>query len=101
MYNIGSNIIHLILKHLNSFTLTHLIVFDYDILNTRLRETAFLNAGLKITIVDQRGDSPEIVEHQYDGGISEFVTQLNERRNPIHSDVVHIKGMREIEEPEQ
>ena len=71
--------------------------FDYDILNTRLRETAFLNAGLKITIVDQRGDSPEIVEHQYDGGISEFVKQLNERRNPIHPDVVYIKGMRETE----
>jgi DNA gyrase subunit B len=71
--------------------------FDYDILNTRLRETAFLNAGLKITIVDQRGDTTEIVEHQYDGGISEFVRQLNERRNPIHPDVVHIKGMRETE----
>ena len=71
--------------------------FDYDILNTRLRETAFLNAGLKITIVDQRGDTTEIVEHQYDGGISEFVKQLNERRNPIHPDVVHIKGMRETE----
>ena len=71
--------------------------FDYDILNTRLRETAFLNAGLKIKIVDQRGDSPEIVEHQYDGGISEFVKQLNERRNPIHPDVVYIKGMRETE----
>jgi DNA gyrase subunit B len=38
--------------------------FDYDILNTRLRETAFLNAGLKIVIIDQRGDSPEVVEHQ-------------------------------------
>lgn len=74
--------------------------FDYDMLNTRLRETAFLNAGLKILIIDQRGDSPEVVEHQYDGGISEFVSQLNERRNPIHNDIVHIKGMREIEEGE-
>ncbi|SVC03419.1 uncharacterized protein METZ01_LOCUS256273, partial [marine metagenome] len=71
--------------------------FDYDILNTRLRETAFLNAGLKISIVDQRGKKPEVVEHQYDGGLSEFVRQLNERRNPIHPDVIHIKGMREIE----
>ncbi len=71
--------------------------FDYEILNTRLRETAFLNAGLKIKIIDQRGESPEIIEHQYDGGISEFVKQLNERRNPIHPEVVYIKGMREIE----
>ena len=76
---------------------TTITEFDYEILNTRLRETAFLNAGLKITIVDQRGSSPEIVEHQYDGGISEFVKQLNERRNPIHPEVVHIKGMRETE----
>ena len=74
--------------------------FDYEILNTRLRETAFLNAGLKIKIVDQRGGEPEVIEHQYDGGISEFVRQLNERRNPIHSDVVFIKGMREIEDGE-
>ncbi len=74
--------------------------FDYDVLNTRLRETAFLNAGLKITIVDQRGKTAEVVEHQYDGGLTEFVTQLNERRNPIHSDVVHIKGMREVEDGE-
>ena len=72
--------------------------FDYDTLNTRLRETAFLNAGLKITIVDERGKKAEVVEHQYGGGISEFVRQLNERRNPIHPDVIHIKGMREIED---
>lgn len=71
--------------------------FDFDTLNTRLRETAFLNAGLRITVVDQRGADPEIVEHQYDGGIAEFVKQLNERRNPLHSDVVHIRGHREIE----
>ena len=79
---------------------TTITEFDYDILNTRLRETAFLNAGLKITIVDQRGKKAETVEHQYDGGISEFVKQLNDRRNPIHSDVIYIKGMREIEDGE-
>ncbi|MEE2812617.1 MAG: DNA topoisomerase (ATP-hydrolyzing) subunit B [Candidatus Thermoplasmatota archaeon] len=71
--------------------------FDFETMNTRLRETAFLNAGLKITIVDQRSSEPEIVEHQYDGGISEFVKQLNERRSPLHPEVVHIQGMREVE----
>jgi len=76
---------------------TTITEFDFETMNTRLRETAFLNAGLKITIVDQRASEPEIVEHQYDGGISEFVRQLNERRNPLHPEVVHIKGMREIE----
>jgi DNA gyrase subunit B len=74
--------------------------FDFSIMDTRLRETAFLNAGLKIKIIDQREDEPEVVEHHYDGGISEFVKQLNERRNPIHNDVVYIKGMREIESGE-
>ena len=79
---------------------TTITEFDYETLNTRLRETAFLNAGLKISILDQRGKETETVEHQYDGGISEFVKQLNERRNPIHNDVIHIKGMREIESGE-
>jgi DNA gyrase subunit B len=79
---------------------TTVIEFDYEVLNTRLRETAFLNAGLKITITDQRGKTIETVEHQYDGGLTEFVSLLNERRNPIHSDVVYIKGMREIEDGE-
>jgi DNA gyrase subunit B len=76
---------------------TTVLDFDFDTLNTRLRETAFLNAGLKITVVDQRVEPAEVVEHQYEGGISEFVHQLNERRNPLHSDVVYIKGFREVE----
>ena len=71
--------------------------FDFTTLSTRLRETAFLNAGLKITLTDEREDPPATIEHQYDGGISEFVKQLNERRHPLHNDVVHIRGMREIE----
>ena len=79
---------------------TTITEFDDEILNTRVRETAYLNAGLKITISDQRGKDTETIEHQYDGGISEFVKQLNERRNPIHNDVIHIKGMREIEDGE-
>ena len=76
---------------------TTILDFDFDMLNTRLRETAFLNAGLKITVSDMRTAEPEVVTHQYDGGISEFVRQLNERRNPLHPEVVYIQGKREIE----
>ena len=76
---------------------TNIVDFDLTILDTRLRETAFLNAGLGISISDERDDEVETTDHRYDGGISEFVRKLNERRNPLHSEVVHITGNSEIE----
>ncbi len=76
---------------------TNIVDFDLSILDTRLRETAFLNAGLGISIADERDDEAETIEHRYDGGISEFVRKLNERRNPLHTEVVHIVGSSEIE----
>ena len=72
--------------------------FEFDILDTRLRETSFLNAGLTIRITDERGDEPHMVEHCYEGGIAEFVANLNERRNPIHREVVHISGNMDVED---
>ncbi len=71
--------------------------FDYDTLNTVLQHRAFLNAGLLITLVDER-EGGRSDEHLYDGGISEFVKQLNERRNPIHNEPIFIKGSVEVEE---
>ena len=71
--------------------------FDIDVINTRLRETAFLNAGLKINIIDERGDTTVKITHAYDGGLSEFVSQINEKRNPLHENVIHFYGEREIE----
>jgi DNA gyrase subunit B len=62
-----------------------------------LKETAFLNAGLTINVIDERGEETLVSEHSYEGGISEFVAQINAKRNPLHSDVVHLAGEREIE----
>lgn len=71
---------------------SNIIEFDFDELNTKLQHRAFLNAGLRIILIDERGEDPLVVEHHYEGGISEFVRKINERRNPLHSEVVHIIG---------
>lgn len=77
---------------------TTITEFDIDVLNTRLRETSFLNAGLKITVTDERAEEPMVVVHQYDGGITEFVSQLNERKNPLHAEVIHLNGSLDVED---
>ena len=69
-------------------------VFDYEILLTRMREQAFLNAGVKIILTDKReGQEREEVLH-YEGGIISFVEYLNneKRGNPVHPDVIYMKG---------
>ena len=76
---------------------TDIVEFDFDEVDTRVGETAFLNAGLKITIVDQRGSEAHTSEHLYEGGLSEYVSQLNERREVLHDEVIKIKGEKEIE----
>lgn len=76
---------------------TDITEFDFQEVDTRIGETAFLNAGLKITITDEREDSVHTSEHLYEGGLSEYVRQLNERREVLHSDVIKIKGDKEIE----
>ena len=76
---------------------TEVVEFDIEEVNTRVSETAFLNAGLKISIADQRGDESHVVEHLYEGGLAEYVGQLNERREALHADVITIKGEKEIE----
>lgn len=76
---------------------TEVTEFEFDQINTRIRETAFLNAGLKIVISDARGEENHDVEHHYEGGLSEFVRQLNERREIMHENVITIIGEKEIE----
>jgi DNA gyrase subunit B len=69
-------------------------VFDFDTILTRMREQSFLNAGVKIILVDKReGMEREEILH-YEGGIVSFVEYLNneKRGNPIHSDVIYMKG---------
>ena len=76
---------------------TDIIEFDFEEVDTRVSETAFLNAGLRMTIVDERGDDPHTSEHLYEGGLSEYVSQLNNRREALHEEVIKIRGEKEIE----
>ncbi|MGB1365341.1 MAG: DNA topoisomerase (ATP-hydrolyzing) subunit B [Candidatus Poseidoniaceae archaeon] len=76
---------------------TNVTEFNLEEIETRVSETAFLNAGLKITILDSRGEEPHHVEHLYEGGLAEYVGQLNERREVLHADVITISGEKEIE----
>ncbi len=64
------------------------IEFSYDILAARMRELAFLNSGLEITIIDLRTDKKNVFK--FDGGISEFVKDLNKNKKPLH-DVIGFK----------
>ena len=66
--------------------------YDYQILHTRMREKAFLTAGLGITITDDRGEEPVSESMCYEGGIREFVTWCNRNKAPIHSDVIYMSG---------
>jgi DNA gyrase subunit B len=65
--------------------------FDFLTLEERLRETAFLTRGLKISITDERGEGHS-AEFQYDGGIEDFVSYLNENKETIHRKVIFFAG---------
>jgi DNA gyrase subunit B len=66
--------------------------FDYQTLEQRLRETAFLTRGLRISITDERAETAKTREFHYEGGIEDFVRFLNENKDPIHSKVVFFTG---------
>ncbi len=70
-------------------------VYDYETLLKRLREAAFLNAGIRITLRDEREDDVREDIMYYEGGIREFVSFLNMNKTPIHSDVIYMEGTRE------
>ena len=69
--------------------------YDYDILHTRMREQAFLNAGLHIIIEDRRPGREKSDDLRYEGGIREFVTYINKNKTPLHEDVIYMSGEKE------
>lgn len=69
-------------------------VYEYDILRTRLRETAFLTKGLRITLTDDREEKRHD-EFHYEGGVKEFVQYLNRGKTPLYSDTIYCEGERE------
>ena len=70
---------------------TETTVYDYEILRTRLRELAFLNKGLKISIYDEREDDKKD-SFCYEGGLVEYVEMLNKSKNPIHPTIIDCSG---------
>ena len=70
-------------------------VYDYETLHTRMREQAFLNAGLRISTRDERGEDVIFDEMYYEGGIREFVTFINKNKTAIHNEVIYMSGDRE------
>ena len=66
--------------------------YDYETLHTRMREQAFLNAGLRITITDARAGQEQSETMCYEGGIREFVTYINRNKTPLHEEVIYLSG---------
>ena len=74
------------------FTMTE---FDFSTIEHRLRELAFLNSGLTLTLSDVRGVEPKLVEMHYEGGIEAFVQYLDRSKNPLHKPAIVVRGERE------
>jgi DNA gyrase subunit B len=74
------------------------IDFDWDTLNHRLREMAFLNKGLRMIVMDNRikmGEEPKRAEYHYEGGISSYVEYINDTREAIHKPPIYVEQQRE------
>jgi DNA gyrase subunit B len=66
--------------------------FDFDTLSNRLRELAFLNAGVHITFRDERGEAPREDVYHYTGGVREFAKWVNQNREPLHPEPIYVTG---------
>ena len=75
-------------------------VYNYDTLHTRMREQAFLNAGLYISTEDRREGKEKKDEMCYAGGIREFVSFINQNKTPLHNEVIYMRGERTDSEAE-
>ncbi|MEH2424592.1 MAG: DNA topoisomerase (ATP-hydrolyzing) subunit B [Nostoc sp.] len=78
---------------------TNSIEFDYITLSGRLRELAYLNAGVKITFTDHRlellkSEIPKIETYEYRGGIKEYIAYMNREKQPLHEEIIYVQGER-------
>ncbi len=71
------------------------LVYNYDTLQTRLREQAFLNGGIRVVLTDEREGQEQREEMCYEGGIRSFVEYINENKTPLHDDVIYMAGEQE------
>lgn len=67
-------------------------VFDFEVLSSRLRELAFLNKGIAITLRDKREDEERVERYHYEGGIKEFVSYLNRNKEVLHESPIYVEG---------
>ena len=67
-------------------------VYDFEILASRLRELAFLNKGIAITLTDNREEEPRVEKYHYEGGIKEFVSYLNRNKEVLHESPIYVEG---------
>jgi DNA gyrase subunit B len=77
-------------------TVMEATVFDFDTLANRLRQLAFLNKGLKITLSDERGEEPKSHEFLYEGGIAEFIKHLNKGKQVLHEKPIYFEGSKDL-----
>lgn len=68
------------------------LIFDYNTLQHRLRELAFLNKGISISLTDEREETPVSNTYYYEGGIKEFVQYINSNKNPIHENTLYYES---------
>ncbi|NGU72747.1 DNA topoisomerase (ATP-hydrolyzing) subunit B [Clostridium perfringens] len=69
--------------------------YDFDILSQRLRELAFLNKGINITLIDEREDEVKEEVYHYEGGIKSFVSYLNRNKEVLHDEPIYVEGLKD------
>ncbi len=75
-------------------------IYSYDVLANRLRELAFLNKGLLITLTDDRLSTPKVHEFKFEGGLREFVQYLNKNKTVLHDEPIYFSGLKDEVEVE-
>ncbi len=76
-------------------TIFETVNYSFDVLSQRLRELAFLNKGINITITDDRLPVPKVKEFQFDGGLKSFIEYLNKNKNAIHNEPIYLEAERD------
>ncbi|MGO4961898.1 DNA topoisomerase (ATP-hydrolyzing) subunit B [Jeotgalibaca porci] len=71
---------------------TETVIFEFEKLNVRVRELAFLNKGLNISITDKRPEKEIVNQYHYEGGIKSYVEYLNQNKKPLFEDIVYVEG---------
>ena len=70
-------------------------IYNFETLNARIRQLAFLNKGIRIILTDEREEEVKTVSYKYDGGLREYVQFLNKNKNVLHEDIVYVEGVEE------